>query len=115
MLQGTKLACLLPICQILYSSRLDNLLYDMVRVPGIIPHQIKVVHNALQETERARVRTHRNRTAQTNKVHSLLIQISPQHHTHNKHKVSIDRSAAKVSMFKASVQTEIDSRFTSKH
>ena len=52
--QGNRLACLLPICPILYSSRLDNIHYDMVHVRKIIPHQIKIMRNVLQEKEKAR-------------------------------------------------------------
>jgi hypothetical protein len=56
MLQGTRLACLLPICQILYNSLpLDSFLYDMVHVLRIMPHQIKAMRNVLQEREKARV------------------------------------------------------------
>ena len=55
MLRGNRLACLLPICPILYNSRLDNIRYDMVHVRKIILDQIKVMRNALQEKEKARV------------------------------------------------------------
>jgi hypothetical protein len=114
MLQGNKLACLLPICPILCNSRLDNIRYDMVHERKIIPHQTKVMRNVLQEREKARAWTHHNRMAQTNKVHSRLTQILARYHSHNKHKVPIDRSAAKVSMFKELAQTAIVSRSTSK-
>jgi hypothetical protein len=115
MLQGTRLACLLPICQTLYNnSPLDSFRYDMVHVLRTMPHQIKAMRNVPQEREKARVSTHHNRTAQTNKVHDLLMQIQARHYSHTKHKVPIDRLAAKVSMFKASVQTAIVSKFTSK-
>jgi hypothetical protein len=54
MLQGTRLACLLLICQTLYSSRLDNLRYDMVHVPKTMPLQIKVMFIILREKEKVR-------------------------------------------------------------
>jgi hypothetical protein len=54
-----------------------------------------------------RVWLHPNRTVQTSKAHG-------QHHSHSMHMVSIGRSVAKVSMYKASVQTAIVSRSTSK-
>jgi hypothetical protein len=114
MLQGTRLACLLPTSRILYNSRLVNFRHDTVHVLRTMPHQIKTMRNVLQEREKARVSTHHNRTAQTNKVHDLPIQTQARHHSHTKHKVSIDQLAAKVFMFKASAQTVIVSRFTSK-
>jgi hypothetical protein len=56
MLQGTRLACLLPICQILCSNlRLDNFRYDTVLVRKTIPHQIKAMRNVLQERVKAQV------------------------------------------------------------
>jgi hypothetical protein len=102
MLQGTRLACLLPICLILSNNLpLDSFHYDMVHALRIMPHQTKAMRNVPQEREKARVSTHHNRTAQTNQVHDLLMQIQARHHSHTKHKVLIDRLAAKVSMFKA--------------
>ena len=55
MLQGTRLACLQPTCQILYNSRLDNFRNDMVRVPKTMPPRIKIIRNVLQEREKALV------------------------------------------------------------
>ena len=53
MLQGTRLACLQPTCQILYNSRLDSFRNDTVRVPRTTPPQIKIMRNVLQEREKA--------------------------------------------------------------
>ena len=86
----------------------------MVHVLKTMLRRIKVVRNVPREREKAWASTHHNRTAQTNKVHDQHIRTPPQHHSHNKHKVPIDRLAAKVSMYKASAQTVTGSRFTSK-
>ena len=114
MLHGTRLACLLPICQILSISLLDNFRYDTVHVRKINPHQIKVMRSLLQGKEKVWAQMHHNRTAQTNKVHNRHTQIPPLHHNHNKRKVPTDLLVAKVSMYKESAQTVIASRFTSK-